>query len=88
MAELIILGEKLAAAGFPILLFIILVGSYYDIWVWGRNHRAICKEYDDRILKAEAETAKAEAKTEKWMEMTFAATGLSESLADLAKKGK
>ncbi len=51
--------EKLATAGFGPLLFLVLVGSYFGIWIWGRVHvaretelKAQCAE-ERALLKAQ-----------------------------------
>jgi hypothetical protein len=47
MVEVVALAEKLAAISFPALLLLILIGSYYEVWVWGRQHREAKAELKD-----------------------------------------
>lgn len=47
MAEAIALAQKLGGVGFPTLLVLILIGSYFEIWVWGRQLAEMRASRDD-----------------------------------------
>jgi hypothetical protein len=46
MPEAIALAQKLGGVGFPTLLVLILIGSYYQVWVWGRELRKMEESRD------------------------------------------
>lgn len=86
MEEAISLGQKLASIGFPTLLVVILVGSYFDIWAWGRQLRDVKAEKAE--MKAECAARLAEVIEEKneWKRAAFNGAGLAETSVDLAKR--
>lgn len=55
MAEAIALAAKLSSVGFPTLLILILIGNYYEVWVWGRQLRkaeATSDKWQDMALRS------------------------------------
>jgi hypothetical protein len=47
--------EQIAKLGFPFVLFIILAGSYLDLWRWGKACRASEAKLEARELELKAE---------------------------------
>ncbi len=78
MTEAIELAQKLSSVGFPTLLVIMLFGSYFGVWVWGRFHRETVAQYEARL-------AKAEASAERWQDMALRGAGLAENLGTIAR---
>lgn len=37
MSEALALAQKLGTVGFPTILVLILIGSYFDVWCWSRD---------------------------------------------------
>jgi hypothetical protein len=60
MEELIKLGERISSIGFPVLMVVILIGSYYEVWVWGRQLRKCDSDWKARFdeLKLEYQDLK------------------------------
>lgn len=46
--------QKLASIGFPGVMFFALLGSYFDIWMWVKQHRLIIARFDADVVKVEA----------------------------------
>lgn len=72
MAELITLAEKVATVGFPALLVLILIGSYYDVWRWSRQ----AKETESD-LRRQIEEAKTDAR--EWKSAALKGLGILET---------
>ena len=62
LETLVKLYERIASFGFPFMLFLALVGSYFELWYWGKPVRAERAEHKAREAKLEA--AIVEIKTE------------------------
>jgi hypothetical protein len=81
--ELAKLANMLGGAGFATLLFIILVGSYKDIWCWSRDRRAIetrdDAEKQELLDRMEAEVRLANEQVEFWRHIALRNTGLLET---------
>ena len=47
MEEALSLAQKFSSISFPVLMVLILIGSYAETWVWGRQLREIKSERDE-----------------------------------------
>ena len=56
--------ERLSQASFGLLVGVALVGSYFGIWLWGRQHR-------ERVAELVAQIAKLEASEKRWQDMAI-----------------
>jgi hypothetical protein len=67
MDDLITLGNRLGALGFGTLMFLILAGSYFDIWRWGRDVRKLDTDWTTKYneLKSERERERTEWEKER-----------------------
>jgi len=91
MDEYVAIYERIASLGFPAVLFLALVGSYFDVWRWGRQCRdaAVCAEEraDLRLQEWKERCQQAELRAADWQTMTLRATGLVEtSVTSIAKR--
>lgn len=68
-------AQKLSGLGFGSLAVVIIVGSYYGIWVWGSQMRAREAEYERRLQKAEANAERWQAAYERTIGMAETAVG-------------
>lgn len=80
MADALALAQKLIESDvkFATLAVMILIGSYYNIWVWGRELTARQADFDKRL-------AKAEEIATKWESIAIKATGLAQDGIGLAE---
>lgn len=101
MDDAISLAQKIGAIGFGGGLALILVGSYFKIWLWYSTHLEITTaliqqatarhaELEKRIVDMQTDferrLAKEEAMSNDWRDMTLKAAGLAEGTVFLAKK--
>ncbi len=81
----LVLYERVAAAGFPVLLFMLLVGSYLDIWGWGKTHRRDLQEmqtfYEIRIKEWQERSEKMEARSDSLQDTLLRVSGILEQTA-------
>lgn len=61
------------------LVTLILVCSFFKLWVWGSDLTAMQSDYEKRLIKQELAT-------EWWKTMALRATSLSENTVDIVKK--
>lgn len=84
--ELAKIANTLGGASFATLLFIILVGSYKDIWCWGRDRRDLetrhLAEKTELVARFEAECRLANEQTEFWRGIALRNTGILETQAE------
>ncbi len=79
LSEVASIYQRLSGVGFGALLFIMLVGSYYESWVWGRRHRR-------ELAAKDGEIATLKAEKERWETAALRAHGiLKDSVGVLAK---
>lgn len=85
MNEWLLLYERIAAAGFPLLLFLLLVGSFLDIWVWGKTYRRhleeLAKFYEVRIGEWQERSDKQEARADALQDTLLRVSGLLDKAA-------
>ncbi len=86
------LYERVATAGFPVVMFFLLVGSFLEIWVWGKSHRRDLAEltqfYDVRLAEWKERAERNEAKVDSLQETLLQTAGLLERTATrIAKRG-
>ncbi len=81
MDDLLVIANKFSNVGFPTLLVLIGFGSYFRIWVWGRE-----------LVEAKADLNKqlAEAKEEadEWKRCAFQWGGIAETSVGIAKTSR
>lgn len=81
--EMAKLANTLGGAGFATLLFIILVGSYKDVWCWSRDRKAVGEraeaEKKEIVERMEAETHLAQEQADFWRGIALRNTGLLET---------
>lgn len=75
MAETLALAKEISSISFPVLMVLILIGSYFEMWVWGKQHR---KVEADLLARLAAE----EKTSERWQEMALRVTGVAETQAE------
>jgi hypothetical protein len=68
------LAKTLSAIGFGTLMVLVLIGSYFGIWVWG-------KDYRQQVAEAKAREDIANARADKWEAIALRATGVVETFA-------
>lgn len=73
------LAQKIASISFPVLMVVILIGSYWETWVWGRQLR-------ESKTNCEAEVAKVERDRDEWKAMALSAAGIAETSVAIARK--
>lgn len=80
------IANTLGGASFATLLFIILVGSYKDIWCWGRDRRDLetrhTSEKAELMERHEAELRLSNEQTDFWRTVALRNTGLLETQAE------
>lgn len=79
MEETLVLAQKIASISFPVLMVVILIGSYWETWVWGRQMREV-------KANAAAELAKVERDRDEWKAMALSAAGIAETSVAIAKR--
>lgn len=81
--ELAKIANTLGGASFATLLFIILWGSYKDVWCWGRDRAALetkhTAEKSELTERHEAEIRLANEQTDFWRTIALRNTGLLEN---------
>jgi hypothetical protein len=73
--------KSIAEFGFPFILFLLLFGSYLDIWRWGKSVRAREEEFKAAILKQETVIAAQDLRIDQMFERLLEAAGLIEKTA-------
>lgn len=86
MAEAIALAQKLGGVSFATLMVLILLGSYWEVWVWGRQLLREREEFDEQKAELEERLRRAEEISNEWKAMTFRVAGLAEDGVVLAKR--
>lgn len=86
MPEALALLQKLGGVSFATLLGLILFGSYYDIWVWGKRLREEQAAFDEMKKEYERRLLHAEEASNEWKAMTFRVAGLAEDGVVIAKR--
>lgn len=81
MQEALALAQKVATVGFGPLMALILIGSYYEIWVWGRKYR-------EEKAETAARLAAVEKERDEWKRMALRTTGLLETSVDHLAAGR
>lgn len=79
MEETLVLAQKIASISFPVLMVVILIGSYWETWVWGRQLR-------EERLRALADIEKLERDRDEWKTMALSAAGIAEKSVAIARK--
>jgi hypothetical protein len=76
MDEVLTLAQKLGGVSFATLMVFILIGSYLDVWVWGKAHREVKAERDEykRMLHSALGV------------LDISATGNAQVLAEIARR--
>ncbi len=80
---------ELASIGFPGVMFLALLGSYFDIWMWVKQHRLLIARCDADAVKVEtvfsARLAESKAReldlqhrNDQLLQLTLRASGLTE----------
>lgn len=86
------LYERVATAGFPVVMFFLLVGSFLEIWVWGKSHRRDIAEiqavyekreavYETRVKEWQARSEKLEARADALQDTLLRISGILEHTA-------
>lgn len=75
MEEALALAQKIATIGFGPLLVLVLIGSYFEVWVWGKQHRAVVADLVARL-------AKAEERGDKWQNVALDTAGVLKPMGE------
>jgi hypothetical protein len=78
MVEVLALAQKLSGIGFGTMLAVILIGSYYRKWVWGR-------ELDELRAGYEKQLGEVKDARNKWESIAIRAAGLAENVVAIVK---
>jgi hypothetical protein len=79
MEEVLTLAQKIATISFPVLMVVILIGSYWETWVWGRQLRECKAECAARLTASERDR-------DEWKAMALSATGLAETSLSITNR--
>jgi hypothetical protein len=79
MDELIDTAQRLAGVSFATFLILVLILGFFEIWIWGRTHKRIIADYEARLERERARTAK-------WEERFERLAGWTETAMEVAKR--
>jgi hypothetical protein len=72
----IALYKDIASLGFPVAMFLMLVGSFFDLWLWTKKHReaqaTLAAAYEIRLQEWQTRCEAVESERNEWKQLTIA----------------